>query len=483
MGIASLFGGIASLGHPPFDLTILTFLGLIAAFAMYGLTTTARDAALVGWAFGAGFFVTTLHWIIEPFMVDIARHGWLAPFAMFFLCGGLAIMYAIAFGVARWLSPNRLVLVMTLTVTEVLRAYLFTGFPWAMQSYAWVDSILGQSAAWIGPHGLNTLIFMMAALLSFRQSKFSIPFWGSTAGLVAVCAITLWPAPKGPMADASAPVVRLIQPNAEQHLKWDPAMMPVFYNRQLDFTSADNPVDLVVWPEIAVPFWLHEAGRPLEQISQAARGATVVLGIQRTENQRFYNTLIAANSDGHIMGQYDKGHLVPFGEFMPAASFLAQFGIYGLAANQDGGFAHGSGPGLVDLGPLGLAMPLICYEGIFPHLVNGAPNRADFLLMITNDAWFGKFSGPYQHLAQARMRAIEQGLPMVRVANTGVSAMIDARGHIIDHIPLGQAGYLDVALPPKLTRTLYNRTGDLPLFLVLCLALAALAATKWRKSD
>ncbi|MGY9047333.1 MAG: apolipoprotein N-acyltransferase, partial [Rhodobacterales bacterium] len=155
--------------------------------------------------------------------------------------------------------------------------------------------------------------------------------------------------------------------------------------------------------------------------------------------------------------------------YMPWASLFARVNLLGLASRAEGGFSSGPGPAILDLGPLGRALPLICYEAVFPQDVLSAPERPDMLLQITNDAWFGEWSGPYQHLAQARIRAIEQGLPMLRAANPGVSAMIDGAGRILGQIPLGQAGYLDAALPPALAPTLYSRTGDLPVFLLLCL--------------
>nr|WP_237072573.1 apolipoprotein N-acyltransferase [Pseudaestuariivita rosea] len=473
--IASLLGAVAALGQPPFGLVIATLLGLWACFAIFQQTSSVKEAVWLGWAFGTGFFVLGLHWIVEPFMVDAARHGWLAPFAMFFLCCGLALLYAIAFGVGRWLGTAPFILAMALTGTELLRTYLFTGFPWAMQPYAWVDSVVGQAAALLGPHGLNLIIFTaMAALvwLQGRSQRLASIF------ALALAAVSVTPVPWRANIAADAPVVRLVQPNAAQHLKWRADMMPVFYNRQIEYTAAAEPVDLVVWPEIAVPFWLHQADEPLREIARAARGATTVIGIQRTENQRFYNSLISFDDQGSITGRYDKAHLVPFGEYMPAARFLAQFGIYGLAANQDGGFAHGAGPMTLDLGDLGKAVPLICYESIFPHLANAAPERGDMLLLLTNDAWFGQFSGPYQHLMQARMRAIEQGLPMVRVANTGVSAVIDPYGHITGSIPLNQEGYLDLPLPDKRAATLYTVVGDWPVILLVIVVLGALVTRR-----
>jgi len=205
------------------------------------------------------------------------------------------------------------------------------------------------------------------------------------------------------------------------------------------------------------------------------------VGVQREEAGNYYNSLVAVQPDTEVYQYYDKHHLVPFGEYMPMASFFARFNIFGLATRAQGGYAAGPGPALLDLGPLGRALPLICYEAVFPQDVGTAPERPDMLLQITNDAWFGTWSGPYQHLAQARIRAIEQGLPMLRSANTGVSAVIDGGGRVLASLPLGVAGKLDHALPPPLPPTIYARTGDLPAFALIAMLAAAAVITRRRR--
>jgi apolipoprotein N-acyltransferase len=230
--------------------------------------------------------------------------------------------------------------------------------------------------------------------------------------------------------------------------------------------------DAVIWPETAIPWGLTYAENVLQEISAAASGTPVILGVQRTEGMRHFNTLIALGPQGQVTQMYDKHHLVPFGEYMPLGDFAARFGIYGLAPQNGAGFSAGPGARLMDLGPLGRALPLICYEAVFAHDVNAAPARADFIIHATNDAWFGTYAGPQQHLAQARMRAIEQGLPVARVANTGITAMIDPWGRMTASIGLGQAGYIDAALPLPGAPTLYSRTGDVPYAALLGLLLA-----------
>jgi apolipoprotein N-acyltransferase len=208
-----------------------------------------------------------------------------------------------------------------------------------------------------------------------------------------------------------------------------------------------------------------------------------VTGVQRVEGFRFWNSMAVVGPGGVITGRYDKHHLVPFGEYIPFGDQMYRwFGLVAFAAQEGNGYSPGAGPAVLDLGPgLGRALPLICYEAVFPQDLRRAPGRADWILQITNDAWFGEWTGPYQHLAQAQLRAIEQGLPMVRVANTGVSALIDARGRVVDSLPLGQAGYLDVVLPGALPPTPYQRWGEGPVGLLLAglgLWLLALARRK-----
>lgn len=479
--LTAAIGAIAALGQAPFDLPIALLLGFVAAFALFEHDKTTRRAALTGLSFGTGYFALSLMWIVEPFFVDAPRYGWMAPFALVFLSVGLALFWGLAFGVARWLGRTWGALALTLAAAETIRAYIFTGFPWGMPAQALVDGLAGQAAAWIGPHGLNLLLFAGLSLVVPRGRYGAVKI----AGFAGLAAIVIWPVPvlePAPQAEAGR-IMRLVQPNAPQHEKWDPQMIPVFFHRQLELTGAEPLAgaprpDLVIWPETALPTLLHYAEKPLRQIAERAAGVPVVLGVQRLDEQRLYNTMVVIDADGAVTAKYDKHHLVPFGEYLPMGELLAQYGLHGLAASEGSGFSAGPGPRLVEVPGFGRALPLICYEAVFPQDVNNAPERPDFLLQITNDAWFGKFSGPYQHLAIARMRAIEQGLPMVRVANTGVSAMIDARGRITHSIALGKSGFVDAPLPAALAPTLYSQTKDWAVMVLLILGISALRVNR-----
>ena len=479
-----LVGAVAAVGQAPFDQPLATVLALAFAFALLRAAPDRRRAALMGWAFGTGYFALALIWIVEPFQVDAGRHGWMAPFALMFLSAGLALFWGAAFWAARFVSPAAGVLVLTWTLAEILRAYVLTGFPWASPAQIVVSGVGSHLLAYVGPHGTTLSLMLLAWLLSIPaqgQGRFSHKL-GQGALLFAALMALYLPIAR-PASENTGYVVRLIQPNAEQHLKWQPQMAEIFYQRQLTLTQAkgQRDPDLIVWPETAIPWRLEVADPILREIAQTARGTPVVLGALRTAPDGVRNAMGVLDEDGALAQVYDKHHLVPFGEYIPLASVAARLGLSGLAANGVG-FAQGPGPQLLDFGPLGRALPLICYEAVFAHDVNGAETRPDFLLQITNDAWFGEYAGPQQHLAQARMRAIEQGLPLLRSANTGISAVIDPHGRITEALPLGVSGFLDAALPAPLRPTLYSRTGDIPIVVLLLLGLGALAVTRMRQN-
>ncbi|MEM6305421.1 MAG: apolipoprotein N-acyltransferase [Pseudomonadota bacterium] len=473
--LAILAGAFAAFGQEPYALAPAIVFGMALAIWLWHRSDSPRASALIGWAFGLGYFAHTLQWIVSPFMVDVARHGWMAPFALAFMAAGMALFWGAAFWGARKLSATKWMVVLTWAAAELTRGYIFTGFPWAMPAQAFVGTMFGQGLALIGPYALNLVLIAVAVLLAevCRRQGFipslvlGIPF------LLAFSLRVVWPD-----AGLTEHTVRLIQPNAAQRDKWDPEKIPVFFDRQLQFTQAlpeagGPPPDLVLWSESAVPWALDMAGSTLAEMAQAGGTAQVAFGIQRREGARYFNSMVALDRQGGVDQVYDKHHLVPFGEYIPLGDLAGRLGLTAFAAQFGNGYSAGPGPKLMDFGPLGRALPLICYEAVFAHDVNAAPARPDFLIQITNDAWFGKGAGPRQHLAQARMRAIEQGLPLARAANTGISAMIDPRGRVLASLPLNQAGFVDAPLPAPLPPTLYSRTGDLPLAVLLLLALGA----------
>lgn len=481
MAAAAGLGAAAALGLQPWGLWPLTVIGLAGVPLALGSVSPGR-AAWIGWAFGVGYFAVALAWIVEPFLVDVELHGWMAPFALVFSAGGFALFWAVAFGLAGWIARRPAariaVLAVTLATAELARGYILTGFPWGAPGQVWIGTPVAQLLSWIGPQGL-TFVTLAACLplglCALRGQRLVVRIAVLLPFAAAAVVVLALPAPPPPDRTAETGfVVRVVQPNADQRRKWDPAWIPVFFTRQLDYTAALPRPDLVVWPEAALPNWIEGIDDPRAMIAAAAQGAQVALGLVRPDADGVYNALLRLGPGGEVEGVYDKHHLVPFGEFMPLDPLFRRFGITGLADVIGGGMQAGPGPAILSFGPIGRALPLICYEAVFPQDVNGAGSRPDFLLQITNDAWFGTRSGPYQHLAQARMRAIEQGLPLVRAANTGISAVIDPWGRTVTSLPLGEPGYADAVLPAPRAPTVYSRTGDKPAAFGLIVLLLAL---------
>jgi len=479
-------GLLIALGQAPFGLWPVSLAALGGLIWLVSRISRPRAAARTAWAAGAGQFALALSWIVDPFFVDIARDGWMAPFAIAALAGGLALFWGASGALAVWLSRGArgraLAFALVLSAAELARGYVFTGFPWALPGHVWIGTPPAQLAAVFGQYGLTLMTLLAAAL------PVILPVGPGRAAGVGLAVLLLaagwgWGAMRlaTPLPAVADPVhIRVLQPNAAQHLKWRADMIPVFWRRQLSFTAApsDPAPDLIVWPETAAPFLLDRAGDALATMSEAAGGVPVMFGVQRRAGPRSYNSLAVIGPSGKLTHIYDKHHLVPFGEYVPFASVLGRFGIKGLAADDVYGYAAGPGPRVLDLGaPLGHALPLICYEAVFPQDLRVA-TRPRWLVQITNDAWFGTWSGPYQHLALAQLRAVEQGLPMVRSANTGVSAIIDPYGRITESLPLNTAGEFTAPLPPALPETIYARTGDWPVALTLLAGLIALAAVR-----
>lgn len=480
MVFAFFAGALAALGQAPFNLWPLTILGLAVVHLLAAPVASVRQVAALWWAAGAGYFALALSWIVEPFLVDIQTHGWMAPFALIFMACGLALFWAGAGALARAVAGGKgVAFALSTTLAFVLAGYLrgviFTGFPWALPGHALIATPALQWAGWGGAMILTCFVLVLATGLTL------IPRAPGRGTVVWLCALVLIMGGGAlltpPLAPTEGrPIIRIVQPNVPQAEKWDPVLAPQHFDRALTMTSDGidpaQPPALIVWPETSVPAWLEEVPQLLPIMSDAAKGQPMVFGINRGEGARIYNALVLMGAGGTVAEVYDKHHLVPFGEYIPMGDVLGQLGLRGLAQRDGNGFSSGPGPRLIDIPGVGAALPLICYEGVFPHDIAAAPARPEFLLLITNDAWFGKISGPYQHLAQARLRAVEQGLPMIRAANTGVSAMIDPAGRLTGVMPLGTAGTRDLALPAARPPTPYARIGDLPfvLFGLLCLA-------------
>ncbi|MEL6582419.1 MAG: apolipoprotein N-acyltransferase [Pseudomonadota bacterium] len=467
------------------------FLSIPVLFWLISGATGWRHASWIGWFAGVGYFGAGLHWIVEPFFVDPLRHGWLSPFAILGMSGGLALFWALAFASTHLVAKGFLLapaLAVTLTLAELLRSYVLTGFPWNLLGYGWLDTPVAQLAALVGPHVLGLATVLVGGVVAMAWRGW--PVWIAALSVLAGWGYGNILLQSDTAERADPLIVRLVQPNAPQTEKWTAEGMRAQYLRGLLGTAAPGEYDVVIWPEVSVPQLVDEPARQYGQtlfqwsdISTAANGKPALVGARQRRvdpSIEWFNTL-AVLQDATVTDIYKKYHLVPFGEYIPLAEYLPGLGMQGLASalsNLGGSMSGGEGPLTLSTADLPPFLPLICYEAIFPHQMRAAGERPEWLVNITNDAWFGEFVGPYQHLAQARFRAIEQGLPMARAANTGVSAMIGPDGEVLASIPLGQHGFVDAALPAPKPPTLYSQTGDRPAIILLLLAFLGFAAVR-----
>ncbi len=471
-------GGLIALGQAPLGFWWASLVGLTGLVWLVTRAETGGAAFWLGLAAGAGHFALALSWIVEPFLIDIVRHGWLAPFALVFLSAGLGLFWAVAALLAQWTRTPALGFAVAFTALEGVRGVVFTGFPWAMVGHVWIGTPVDQLAAVLGPSGLSLITLLAAALPVLWRGR---GLAAAVALLALVAGFGQWRL-SAPLPDGPPGTLRLVQPNAAQALKWDQALADEHLGRLLNLTAQGPIADLTIWPETAVPYMLEYAPSVAGMVTRASEGRPVAMGIQREEDGRYFNSLRVLEGTGEESVRYDEHHLVPFGEYIPFGDLAYRwFGITAFASQAGSTYSAGSGPVVLDLGAFGRVLPLICYEAVFPRDVNAAPMRADWMLQITNDAWFGVWTGPFQHFDQARLRAVEQGLPLVRVANTGVTAVIDARGRVLDQLPFGTMAALDTRIPGALPPTPYARFGDGPVVLLLA-GLALLAMRRPRPS-
>ena len=480
-------GAVLALAQPPIGAWPALVLGWPVLLRLVAAAPGPRSAALRGFLAGLGFFATGIHWIGEAFLVEASKVWWYAP-VMPFAVGALAALcaafWAAGFALARRIAApgwrGAVVLGAAMAFAEGLRGVLPTGFPWALQAYAWIDTPAMQAAALTGSLALTGLTGALAALPGAAAPRRLGPalaalallalLWGGGASRLA-----------GAEVAAEGPPIRLVQPNTRQVDKWAPENRRRIFETLLELTAdpASEPPALVVWPEVAVTFLLDAAPEAVARATRAAGEASLAAGaVRRAESGALYNSLLFYGPDGAPLGVYDKRKLTPFGEYVPFAWILGRIGL-GTLGDGLSGFAHGRRVGPYDLPGLPPAAPLICYEIIFPGLVGESATGAGWILQVTNDAWFGDSAGPWQHLAQARARAIEQGLPVARAANTGISAFIDPYGRVTASLPLDLRGALDSPLPGAPVATLYARTGDAPWLALM--AIAALAARPRRE--
>ena len=484
---AFLAGAVSALGFAPVEFFPALLLGFAALLLLLDGADRSphpiRKAAVSGWAFAFGQYLIGWHWIGYAFMVDPSAHLWQMPFAILVLTAGLALYAGIACALAIcfWQNgPSRLlVFAIFYAIGEWVRGHALTGFPWNLQAYGWGASwAVMQSASLFGAYGLSFLTILLGASLGEfcaapRRLFAPVLMIGLFACLWGYGALRLVTTPTNTVPNV---MVRLVQPDIPQNEKYVRRYVARNWQRLLDLSNAPGNVTHIVWPEAAPPFLLDRSQIALDEIATLTGGhRSLITGstraTQSSDKISFYNALYMFAPDGQIEAIYDKFHLVPFGEYVPFADLLGKLGITKLTEGQ-GGFASGDGPHIYQIQGAPDVTPLICYEIIFPGAVT-ASQRPGWLVNVTDDSWFGPWAGPMQHLLIARVRAIEEGLPVARAANTGISAMIDPLGRITKRLDLGNMGVVDAKLPVALTATPYARFGDMVFLILLGGAVAA----------
>lgn len=491
--LAALAAGLAAgLAHPPFGILP----GLLGYALLLRLLQTEgprplRSAFFRAWLAGAGYFAVGVWWITEPFLVDAREQGWMAPFALLLMGGGLALFWGLAGLIQRAFAPRgwrrALVFAGALTFTEYLRGHILTGFPWNLPGETWAaGSAPSQAAALVGAYGLTWITVALAggaALLFDPVSRRARIITGGAlaGGLVLLYGGGAWRLAHALPVSPTAPLVRLVQADIDQKEKWKPENLDLVFTTYMQLTTQPGPArpDIVVWPEGALPAVIDDLLSPgspyLWRLTAGLQtGQTLMMGANRVDfgpagETRYYNSLVALRRAPQGLKPtaiYDKYRLVPFGEFMPLGQLAAKVGFRSLVHMPDD-FTPGPKPRPLRVEGLPAVQPLICYEALFPHFAADAAARAGFrpawILNVSNDAWFGGGSGPWQHLNIAGYRAIEEGLPIARATPTGVTAMIDAYGrHQPGHtLGLGRIGVVDARLPPGLAPTPYSRLGEI----------------------
>jgi apolipoprotein N-acyltransferase len=512
-GIAFFSGAVSALAMAPFDffpVLALTFPMFVWLLDGAGAGKRGLLAAFgAGWWFGFGYFVAGLYWIGMALFVEADKFAWLLPFAVLGIPAGLAFFTALGALLARMMwttGPLRiLAFASALGFSEWLRGTILTGFPWNSFGYALTGvPQFAQGASLVGLWGLTLLalgIFASPATVTDARDRTAhpwLPLIVSALALFLLGAYGWHRLSNNEIANVEGVKLRLMQPNISQNLKWQPEQRPAVMRRYLSLSDqATSPerqgvrdVTHLIWPESAFPFFLDREPQALAQIADLLpNGVSLITGAIRIDappkgqnTARVYNSIRVLRDDGSIIATYDKRYLVPFGEFLPFQSLLEAIGLEQLTRVR-GGFTPGARRRALNIPGLPPAAPLICYEAIYPGHVLPEGARPRWILNLTNDAWFGLTPGPYQHFAQARLRAIEEGLPLVRVANNGISAIVDPLGRITRSLPLGSDGLIDGELPQALEETVYSRHRNGPaLLLALAFAIAAVAARRRMKS-
>jgi apolipoprotein N-acyltransferase len=499
---AFLVGAASAFAFEPAALWPLLLIAFAFLCEFTCRSKTLWRALLVGWAFGVGQFVIGLNWIATAFTYQSNMPAWLGWVAVVLLSLYLALYPALATGLAwRFSRDNRVAQVVVLggawAITEWLRGAMFTGFPWNPAAAALAPTPLITITPLIGTYGLSGLVVLLGGAVWLEYYKKWLPLVVIVAATALLWILPSSPVPPDPLAVMN---VRVVQPNIGQQDKWRPEFAEEAARRlaALSMAPGDLHPRLLLWPEAAVTEPLQDDRRsgPAADFAafERARAAAPVQpgeflltgGIALQSKDGFTisgatNSVFILAPGGKLVGRYDKAHLTPYGEYLPMRPLLSAIGLSRLAPG-DTDFTPGPGPRTVSLPGWGKVGLQICYEIIFSGEVVDEKNRPAFIFNPSNDAWFGRW-GPPQHLAQARLRAAEEGLPVLRSTPTGVSAVIDGRGHVVKSLPWRTAGVIDVVLPPAAkSPPLFARFGNIiPLLLGFALIIGGIVLGRRRR--
>ena len=459
--VAFILGIMGTLAMPPFFVWLMLVPMFMGLLHLLNHTEKDRHAFGLGWFWGLGYFVSGLYWIGNALLVPPAPFKWAIPVAVLVLpayvaiYSGLALYFTKKFPI-RGLAQTVLFACLW-SVFEWLRGHAFTGFPWNLVGYTWRWPT-AQGASVMGIYGLSFLTVLAFSSLHLRRRDMIY----ACLPLIVVTLFGLWRLGTAQVAYVPDVTLRLVQPNVPQQDKWNPALSEHQFNDLIALSKLPGHPTHIIWPEAATSFNFKKninAGARIAEMLPA--DASLITGALRNapvrSGYKVSNSILSFDSNGQVTGFYDKTHLVPFGEYVPYQDYIPE--LKGIAAKM-GELVMGHGLKTMEVPGLPPFSPLICYEAIFPNQVTMNDDRPQFLLNLTNDAWYGYSTGPYQHLAIARMRAIEEGLPIVRVANTGITALFDAYGDDHGFIDLGERGILDAPLPTALKPTIYAIYGD-----------------------
>ena len=506
-GMAFALGALLAAALPPVDLTPLVFIAFPLYLWLDDGSPTAWASTRLAYVFALGHFAAGMYWVAAALFVDIAKFWWALPFALLGLPALLATFVAACLYVAG-VARTRLKLsgvaricafAVAWSASEWLRGHLFTGLPWNLAGYVWAGGFPGalamlQGTAWVGIYGLGFVTVLAASLLSMLGAPSLAPLAPLRRAAPAIAAgiLILVPAAAGAIRLHLSPTgetgiwLRLVQPSIAETAKWDPAAAEANFHRLIELSSApaQHKLTAVIWPEAAATFFLGRDEAHRAAIAAVApAGGYVITGALRGKPatgplQEVWNSIEVIDPANEIVARYDKSHLVPFGEYMPWADVLP----FKKLTPGSIDLSPGPGPLTLTLDRLPSFDPLICYEAIFPGAIVDPHRRPGWLLNVSNDAWYGRSSGPYQHFAMARTRAVEEGLPLVRVANNGITGVVDAEGRVLAHTSLDAIGYADVVLPTARGATPYSRFGDW-LFLAMLAAggVVTIAAARPRR--